>query len=120
MNVKLLSFLCTAVLFVGCAKTAEVKSPVNLKAKNYAEALKSADKTCKIDADCTAVNKGCCMCAGKEAVNKESAAALQGFWMKECERAACTLQMCYVDIDTSCQNGICVGTPKPYKEYFVK
>ncbi|MGN0016367.1 MAG: hypothetical protein ACI37O_03410 [Candidatus Avelusimicrobium sp.] len=120
MNIKLLGLLCAAVLFAGCAKTVEVKTPVNMKAKNYAEALQSADKSCKIDEDCTSVNKGCCMCAGKEAVNKEAAAALQGFFMKECERAACTLQMCYVDIETSCQNGTCVGTPKPYKNYFVK
>ena len=60
------------------------------------------------------------MCAGKEAVNKEAAAALQPFFVKECDRAACTLQMCYVDIETSCQNGTCAGTPKPYKNYFVK
>lgn len=120
MNIKWLGLLGAAVLFAGCAKTVEVKYPVDAKAKNYAEALKSAAKTCKIDADCTSVNKGCCMCAGKEAVNKEAAAALQPFFMKECARAACTLQMCYVDINTSCQNGMCVGTPKPYKDYFVK
>lgn len=120
MNIKLLALLCVPALFVGCAKTAEVKTPVNLKAKNYMEALQSADKSCKIDADCTSVNRACCMCAGKEAVNKEAAAALQPFFVKECARAACTLQMCYVDIETSCQNGTCVGTPKPYKNYLVK
>lgn len=120
MNIKLLGLLGAAVLFAGCAKTVEVKTPVNMKAKNYAEALQSADKSCKVDEDCTSVNKGCCMCAGKEAVNKEAAAALQGFFMKECARAACTLQMCYVDINTSCQNGTCVGTPKPMKDYFAQ
>ena len=43
MNIKLLGLLGAAVLFAGCAKTAEVKTPVNMKAKNYAEALQSAD-----------------------------------------------------------------------------
>lgn len=117
---KLMILLGAVVLLAGCAKTLELKTPVNLKAENYTQALKSADKTCKVDEDCAAVNKGCCMCAGKEAVNKEAAAALQPFFVKECARAACTLQMCYVEIDTSCQKGVCVGTPRPYKDYFVK
>lgn len=120
MNIKLLGLLCAAAVFIGCAETVEIKTPVNLKAKNYKEALQSADKSCKLDEDCISVNKACCMCAGKEAVNKEAAAALQPFFAKECARAACTLQMCYVDIETSCQNGMCVGTPKPYKNYLVK
>lgn len=120
MHIKLFGLLACAVLFAGCAKTVEVKSPVNLKAKNYTEALQSASKTCQVDEDCTSVNKGCCLCAGKEAVSKEAAAALEPFFVKECARAACTLQMCYVDIEVSCQRGTCVGTPKPYKNYFVK
>lgn len=120
MNIKLLGLLGAAVLFAGCTKTAEVKTPVNMKAKNYAEALRSADKSCKVDEDCTSVNKGCCMCAGKEAVNKDAAAALKPIWEKECALAACTLQMCYVEINTSCQQGTCVGTPKPMKEYFAQ
>lgn len=120
MNLKLLTFLGAAVLLAACSQTVEVKAPVELKAKNYKEALQSADKSCKVDADCTSVNKACCMCAGREAVNKDAAAALQPFFVKECARAACTMQMCYVDIETSCQNGTCVGTPKPYKNYFVK
>lgn len=119
MDSKLLGLMCAALVFAGCAKTVEVKTSVNLKSKNYMEALQSADKSCKVDEDCTSVNKGCCLCAGKEAVNKEAAALLRGFWMKECERAACTLQMCYVDIETSCKNGTCTGTPKPKKNYMV-
>lgn len=120
MNIKLLGLLGAAVLFAGCTKTAEVKTPVNMKAKNYAEALQSADKSCKVDEDCTSVNKGCCLCHGNEAVNKDAAAALKPIWEKECALAACTLQMCYVEINTSCQQGACVGTPKPMKEYFAQ
>lgn len=82
MNIKLLGLLGAAVLFAGCAKTAEVKTPVNMKAKNYAEALQSADKSCKVDEDCTSVNKGCCLCHGNEAVNKDAAAALKPIWEK--------------------------------------
>lgn len=119
MNIKLLGLLCAVVLFAGCGKTVESKyMPINANAKNYAEALKSADKACKVDADCTSVKKGCCMCHGNEAVNKDAANALKPVWEKECAMAACTLQMCYVEINTSCQKGTCVGTPKPMKDYF--
>ena len=47
---KLIAFMFAAVLFVGCGTAEKTYSPVDLKAKNYAEALKSADKSCQIDA----------------------------------------------------------------------
>ena len=117
MKMKWMTLVVFAIVFAGCASPEKVNTPVNMEAKSYAEALSSADKSCEIDADCTSVNKGCCLCHGKEAVNKEAAAALQNFWLKECSQAACTLQMCYVEINTSCQNRKCVGTPKPMREY---
>ncbi len=118
MKNNLIVMLFAAVLFVGCTKTVPVKDmPINANAKNYAEAVQSAATSCKVDADCTSVKRGCCLCNGYAPVNKEAAAALQPMWEKECAMAACTLQMCYVEINTSCQNGVCVGTPKPMEDY---
>lgn len=118
MKINLGVLVLAGMLFVGCASNTTVKNAVvNPKAKNYAEALESAAKTCKVDADCTSVKKGCCLCNGYAPVNKEAAAALKPMWEKECSMAACTLQMCYVEINTSCQEGVCVGTPKPMKDY---
>ena len=120
MNIKLLGLLGVALFVAGCAATEQGAAPINLKAKTYAEALRSADKSCQVDADCTSVGKGCCPCAGNEAVNKDAAKLLKQRLNKECAQAVCTLQMCYVEINTSCQNGTCVGTPKPMKDYFAK
>ncbi len=118
MKLNLIGILGVGVLLAGCAATAPVaQSPINPKAKNYTEAVESAAVSCKVDADCTSVKKGCCLCNGYAPVNKEAAAALKPLWEKECAMAACTLQMCYVEINTSCQEGVCVGTPKPMKDY---
>ncbi len=118
MKTNVCVLLLAGVLFAGCASNAPVKNAVvNPEAKTYAEAVASAAKTCKVDADCTSVKKGCCLCNGYAPVNKEAAAALKPMWEKECAMAACTLQMCYVEINTSCQDGVCVGTPKPMKDY---
>ena len=120
MNIKLAGLLGIVLLSAGCAATEQGYQPINPKAKNYAEALRSADKSCQVDADCTSVNKGCCLCHGKEAVNKAAAKALQSRWNKECADGVCTVEMCYVELNTSCQNGTCVGTPKPMKDYFAR
>lgn len=117
MNIKLAGFLGSVLLLAGCAATEQGYQPINPKAKNYAEALQSAATSCKVDADCASVKKGCCLCNGYAPVNKDAAAALQPLWEKECSMAACTLQMCYVEINTSCQQGVCVGTPKPMEDY---
>ena len=107
------------LLSVGCCGDKAVKKAnAASKAATYAEALKLADKSCKTDADCTSVKKGCCMCDGNEAVNKTFAAAIQPVWEKDCAMKPCTLQMCYVEINTSCRQGVCTGTPKPMNEYF--
>ena len=72
MKIKLMGLLAAAVLFAGCGKTVAVKdAPINPQAKNYAEALQSAATSCKVDADCTSVKKGCCLCNGYAPVNKE-------------------------------------------------
>ena len=118
MKIQLGVLLAAGMFFAGCASANVAKdAPINPKSKNYTEALESASTSCKVDADCTSVKKGCCLCNGYAPVNKEAAAALQPLWEKECSAAACTLQMCYVEINTSCQNGVCVGTPKPMKDY---
>ena len=117
MKFRLMGLLCAAALVAGCASAAVKDGPINPEAKNYAEALQSAATSCKVDADCTSVKKGCCLCNGYAPVNKDAAAALKPLWEKECSMAACTLQMCYVEINTSCQNGVCVGTPKPMEDY---
>ena len=46
MKNNLMAFLAVAVLLAGCAATEQGYQPVNPQAKNYAEALKSADKSC--------------------------------------------------------------------------
>lgn len=121
MKRNLVGLLCAGVLFAGCAANTPVKTAaVNPNAKNYAEAVSSAATTCKVDADCTSVKKGCCLCNGYAPVNKEAAAALKPMWEKECAMAACTLQMCYVEIDPVCQNNVCTGTPKPMDSYIAK
>ena len=118
MKQNLCIMIVAGLFFAGCAANTPVKNTVvNPKAKNYTEAVESAAKTCKVDAGCTSVKRGCCLCNGYAPVNKEAAAALQPMWEKECAMAACTLQMCYVEINTSCQNGVCVGTPKPMEDY---
>ena len=121
MKLNLVGILAVIVFMAACGKTVETKySPIDPKAKNYAEALKSADKTCKVNEDCIAVQKGCCPCNGQESVNKAAARALQPIRERECASGVCTLQMCYTDINVSCQRGLCVGTPKPMKDYFAK
>lgn len=109
--------LCGSVLG-GCANGKVAFKDSNLVAA-YQRDLDNS-KACMTDADCTAIAKGCCLCDGQEAVNKKYEAKLSKQREKACGVGPCTLQMCYVEIDTSCQNGKCVGTPKPYKDYFVK
>lgn len=77
-------------------------------------------KACETDVDCVAVAGGCCECDGQEAVNKKYKPALSKQREKACGVGPCTLQMCYTDIEVSCVNKVCVGTPKPYKDHFVK
>ena len=118
MKKAILLIICAAAL--AACSSAPKRVGINAVPAKVTKAIAKADKSCTVDADCAAVQKGCCMCAGYEAVNKAAAAALKPIWEKECALAACTLQMCYVEINTSCQQGTCVGTPKPMKEYFAQ
>lgn len=116
----LTSVLLCAVLFAACSGGNKKTFAVNSKPESLALALENADKQCQSDSDCVAVNKGCCMCAGYEAVNAKAAEKIKNIWQKECALAACTMQMCYVEIIPSCKNNVCVGEPKPYESYFAK
>lgn len=112
--------LLGCVLLVGACSSGMKNAPVNATSATYTKLLAKADKSCQTDADCVAVKKGCCMCQGYESVNKAAAEKLQTAWEKQCASAACTMQMCYVEIDPVCQNNVCTGTPKPMDSYFVK
>lgn len=90
-----------AVLSAGCASS-------DKQAGTYAGII-AANRDCRTDADCVAVNKTCCRCDGKVAVNRRVAGTLRAKWLGECTTAACTMAMCYTDLDVSCQNNRCVG-----------
>ena len=120
MKNTIFGLFVVGIFLVGCSTPQPVNAPVNPKAQNYAQALESASKTCQVDADCTSVNKGCCLCQGKEVVNQEAALALRSFWNKECAKAICTLQMCYTDIETWCERGTCKSKPKVRANYAIK
>lgn len=75
--------------------------------------------SCKVDMDCVAVEKGCCLCDGKFAVNKRYAAKLEKQRLNACGVGPCTMQMCYTDIDVACVSGACVGTLKSMDAFAV-
>ena len=120
MKITIFSLVAMGLLLVGCATQEQGTSPINTKAKKYTEALESASKTCQVDADCTSVNKGCCLCQGREVVNQEAALALRPLWNKECAKAVCTLQMCYTQIETWCERGECKSKPAARPNYSIK
>lgn len=103
--------LC-AVLATGCA--GKVKMDDKNMVQQYSAAVIAAGKSCKTDADCVAVNKGCCPCDGQEAVNVKAVEKLQAQREDACGVVPCTLQMCYTDIEVSCVKKVCTGTPKTY------
>lgn len=93
---------------------------INAVPAKLTSAISKADRTCTVDADCAAVQKGCCECAGYTAVNAKAAEKIQKIWDKSCQMAPCTREMCYVRITAECQQGICVGKPNPMDSYFAK
>lgn len=117
---KRVMLLLVAGLFVCACASKPQMAGVNTVPASYAKLVAEADKSCQTDADCVAVKKGCCLCQGYESVNKEAAAKLQAKWENECAVAACTLQMCYVEINPVCKNNVCTGTPKPMDSYVAK
>ena len=120
MKKFMLPLFALGIFLVGCSTPQPTNAPINLKAKNYAQALESASKKCQVDADCTSVNKGCCLCNGREVVNQEAALALRSFWDKECAKAVCTLQMCHTQIETWCERGECKSKPVVRPNYSIK
>lgn len=108
--------IACAALLAACSSSSKTVSinamPVKLNA-----AIMAADRACTTDADCVAVKKGCCECAGYEAVNVQAAEKVQKVWEKECTNAPCTREMCYVQIDPVCENNVCVGKLKPMDSY---
>lgn len=102
----------------GCASTAIHTKDPDLVAKYQQKLLES--KACQTDADCVAVSKGCCLCDGQEAVNKQFQMDLDKQREKACGVGPCTLQMCYTDIDVACVDNICTGTLKPMSAYYAE
>lgn len=99
--------LFAALLGAGCM-SGELKLADPVAVKAYQLQLQES-KACTADADCVAVSKGCCECDGQEAVNKKYAGDLSAQREKACGVGPCTLQMCYEDIQVSCENQVCVG-----------
>lgn len=102
---KILTLALFAAVFVACS------CPCKAKKDNVAN-MAEAKQVCKVDSDCTAVYKGCCMCDGMKAVNKTYAEEWNNKLMQDCSATPCTLEMCYVDIDTKCNAGVCEGALK--------
>ncbi len=94
--------LLAGVLGAGCSSAPK-------KAATYAQVIQ-ANQDCQTDADCVAVNRSCCRCDGKIAVNRRVAGTLRAKWLSECPTAVCTQEMCYTDLSVSCQANRCVGT----------
>lgn len=115
---KKVMLLLVAGLFVCACASKPKMAGVNAVPPSYAKLVAKADKSCKTDADCVAVKKGCCPCAGYAAVNTKAAEKVNKVWAQECKIAPCTREMCYVEITPKCEQNICIGEPKPMDSYF--
>ena len=107
MKKAILLIICAAAL--AACSSAPKRVGINAVPAKVTKAIAKADKSCTVDADCAAVQKGCCMCAGYEAVNKAAAEKVQSVWNEECQMAPCTREMCYVQITPNCENNVCTG-----------
>ena len=99
--------VCAAVL-AACA-SAPNSVGINAKPKSLTKAILKADKTCTADADCVAVQKGCCMCDGYQAVSQKGAETVKAAFEKACSLAPCAREMCRVQIVPKCFNKGCMG-----------
>ncbi len=106
-----------AILGLGLAGCAPVALDDAQLVKNYQKLL-TQSQSCAKDSDCVAVSKGCCPCDGQVAVNKKYASNLAKRRHEACGVVPCTLQMCYEEINVSCQNKVCTGAPKPHEAYY--
>ncbi len=113
---KVYFFAAAAVLLTACS-SAPKSVGINAIPPNVTKAITHADRSCSTDADCVAVQKGCCECAGYAAVNTQAAEKVQKVWKKECTNAPCTREMCYVRINPVCEKNVCVGKLKPMDSY---
>lgn len=112
---KLLVLGLFSAVLAACASSTQ-EAAINAVPAKLTKAVSAADRACTADSDCVAVQKGCCMCAGYEAVNTAAAAKVQKVQEKQCANSACTREMCYVQITPKCQNNVCVGEkvlPRP-------
>ena len=103
---KILTVLACAAALGACTSTGAGSNATPAK---LTKAVAAADRTCQTDADCVAVQKGCCPCAGFEAVNKTAADKVQKVFENACANAGCTREACYTRITTSCVNNVCTG-----------
>lgn len=104
---KVFVLMCMAAGLAACVSNNSVG--INAVPAKLTKAVAAADRTCQTDADCVAVQKGCCPCAGFEAVNKTAAEKVQTVFEKACANGGCTREMCYTRITTSCVNHVCTG-----------
>lgn len=99
--------VCAAVL--AACSSAPKSVGINAKPKALTKAILKADKACSTDADCVAVQKGCCMCDGYRAVSQKGAETVKAAFDKACYHAPCTREMCRVQIAPKCVNNVCTG-----------
>ena len=72
--------VCAAVL--AACSSAPKSVGINAKPKVLTKAILKADKACTADADCVAVQKGCCMCDGYQAVSQKGAETVKAAFDK--------------------------------------
>ena len=103
---KIFLLVSALAVLAGCAAS---NPGINAVPAKLTAVIEKADKSCQVDADCVAVQKGCCMCAGYEAVNKNAAVKVESVFEKQCANGACTREMCYVQIEPACEKNVCTG-----------
>lgn len=77
-----------------------------------------ASRSCKTHQDCVQIDKGCCLCDGKQAVHKKHVEKLDKQREEACGIGPCTMQMCYTDLNVKCEKNKCVGVlkdPAPFQ-----
>ena len=115
---KKVLFIVAGLAVLAACSSAPKQVGINAVPEKLTTAITKADRFCSVNTDCVAVQKGCCECAGYAAVSVKSAEKIKKIWQNECQNAPCTREMCYVQIEPECQQGICVGKPKTMDSYF--
>lgn len=107
MKKAILLIICAAAL--AACSSAPKRVGINAVPAKVTKAIAKADKSCTVDADCAAVQKGCCMCDGYQAVSQKGAETVKAAFDKACSLAPCTREMCRVQIAPKCVNNVCTG-----------